>query len=105
MTKRPNILAISTKGDAARAAKSDVAVETRRDVSEEIPAAVEAAKPVAGKPLPKVTLYAHKDVLTAIRVLAAKDGVQAQEILRTAMREYLEKRGEVFLDLATGQRA
>ena len=103
MSKRPNILAISTKGDAARTAKTDVAIETRRDVSEEIPAAVEPSKPVAGKPLPKVTLYAHKDVLTAIRVIAAKDGVQAQEILRTAVREYLAKRGELFTDLTTGR--
>ena len=109
MNKRPTLNAalagIAAKGDASRAAKSDPAIETKRDVSTEIPGAVEPAKPVAVKPLPKVTLYAHKDVLTAIRVLAAKDGVQAQEILRTAMREYLAKRGEVFLDLATGERA
>ena len=68
---------------------------------------IPASKPpkVASKAetLPKVTLYAHSEVLKAIRMLAVQDGVQAQVILRSAVQEYLEKRGHHFTDLTTGK--
>lgn len=53
-------------------------------------------------PLPKLSLYAHADVLRTVRILAVEDGVQAQVILRKALAEYLEKRGHRFSDLVTG---
>lgn len=53
-------------------------------------------------PLPKLSLYAHADVLRAVRQLAVDDDVQVQQILRAALREYLERRGHRFEDLTTG---
>jgi hypothetical protein len=57
----------------------------------------------AKQTLPKVTLYAHSEVLKAIRRIAVDDGVQAQVILRRAVQEYLDKRGYKFEDLTTGK--
>lgn len=117
MTKRPSLTEkladMSAKGDVAKAAKRDVSMATKADLSkvtrfdgdESIPGAPEKDKPAPGKPLPKVTLYAHQDVLKSIRLLAVEDGVQAQEILRAAVRAYLAQRGHAFTDLATGERA
>lgn len=109
MSKKPNLLKslgdMAAKQEAAKSTKRDAVMETPLDLSKEIPESEVRAKPAAGKPLPKVTLYAHQDVLKAIRHLAVEDGVQAQEILRAAVRDYLERRGHAFIDLATGQRA
>ncbi|WP_342112004.1 hypothetical protein [Methylobacterium sp. SI9] len=52
--------------------------------------------------LPRLTLYAHGEVVRAVRVVAAQDGVQAQEILRRAVRAYLRTRGHAFTDLSKG---
>lgn len=57
--------------------------------------------PVRGT-LPRLTLYAHADVVRAVRLVAALDGVQAQEILRRAVRAYLRTRGHSFTDLSKG---
>ncbi len=107
MSKRPKMLDtisdMSAKQEAFMATKKAVEVEPKRDVDKEIPEAAQAPKPAGGKPLPKVTLYAHPDVLKAIRLLAVEDGKQAQEILRAAVRDYLAKRGHAFTDLTTGR--
>jgi hypothetical protein len=62
---------------------------------------VSLRKPVRGT-LPRLTLYAHADVVRAVRMVAAQDGVQAQEILRRAMRAYLRTRGHAFTDMTKG---
>lgn len=103
MTKRQ---AVSLKDKlAATAAKRDGAMSINR--SDVIASSKEVEQMVAGretpKSLPKVTLYAHADVLKAVRLLAVEDGVQAQEILRAAVRAYLAERGHHFTDLTTGQ--
>lgn len=109
MTKRPSLTEkladMSAKADVAKSTKRDVSMEAKADVVGPIPGAPEKDKPAPGKPLPKVTLYAHQDVLKSIRLLAVEDGVQAQEILRAAVRAYLAERGHAFTDLATGERA
>ena len=92
---------IALKRDHVISTESDSAKEARRDVEESLRAA--PAPDVAAKTLPKVTLYAHQDVLKAIRRLAVDDGVQAQEILRRAVRDYLATRGHHFTDLTTGR--
>jgi len=53
-------------------------------------------------PLPKLSLYAHDDVIRAVRLLAVEDGVMVQNILRDALREYLARRGHRFTDIAAG---
>lgn len=83
------------------ASKRDAVMSTKSDAAEPIPA---APTPKAAPPtLPKVTLYAHADVLKAVRRLAVEDGVQAQVILRKALQDYLASRGHHFTDLTTGQ--
>ena len=62
---------------------------------------VSVRKPARGT-LPRLTLYAHSDVVRAVRMVAAQDGVQAQEILRRAVRAYLRTRGHGFTDLSKG---
>lgn len=62
---------------------------------------VSVRKPVRDT-LPRLTLYAHADVVRAVRMVAAQDGVQAQEILRRAVRAYLRTRGHRFTDLSKG---
>lgn len=42
-------------------------------------------------------------VLESIRLLAVADGVEAQEILRRAMKYYVSSPGHHFTDLATGK--
>lgn len=87
---------------AATASKRESAISTSRDVEvASVPAP--AAERETPKTLPKVTLYAHANVLKAVRLLAVEDGVQAQEILRAAVRDYLAKRGHTFNDLTTGE--
>lgn len=86
---------------AATASKRESVISTSRDI--EVSAVVPELVREAPKTLPKVTLYAHADVLKAIRLLAVEDGVQAQEILRAAVRDYLAKRGHTFTDLTTGE--
>jgi len=92
---------IAAKSDAAKSIRSVIDIDTEKDRSAAAPSSKNAGTP---KTLPKVTLYAHAEVLTAIRILAAKDGVQAQEILRRAVKAYLTERGEPFTDLTTGER-
>lgn len=98
---RPSIADIAAKREAAMSTKSDEAIEPSRDV--EIPRTEASAKSEKPKTLPKVTLYAHEKVLKAIRLVAVEDGVQAQEILRAAVRDYLATRGHHFTDLTTGK--
>lgn len=88
--------AISINRDGVKAKRRQSEIAQSRDPLPE-------TRPVAPKTLPKVTLYAHQDVLKAIRRLAVDDGVQAQEILRQAVRDYLATRGHHFTDLTTGR--
>ncbi len=83
-------------------AKRDVDMSTNNhvEISPSEPPPVASPAP---KTLPKVTLYAHSDVLKALRLVAVEDGVQAQEILRRALRDYLATRGHTFTDLTTGR--
>jgi hypothetical protein len=83
-------------------AKRDVDISTKSH-DEELPSEPPPAASAAPKTLPKVTLYAHADVLKALRLVAVEDGVQAQEILRRALRDYLATRGHTFTDLTTGR--
>lgn len=92
--------AIDLSRDNAMSTNREGGKDARRDIEESI--APPAGAPPA-KTLPKVTLYAHQDVLKAIRRLAVDDGVQAQEILRRAVRDYLATRGHHFTDLTTGR--
>lgn len=91
---------------SAVAAKRDDGMSTRREddkaVSRDDAVATEPAR-TPPKTLPKVTLYAHQNVLKALRLVAVEDGVQAQEILRRAVRDYLATRGHTFTDLTTGK--
>ena len=107
MTKSPRMTAalrkerladVSAKRDDAMSIRSEDDTTSYRDN-------VVATEPVRTPPktLPKVTLYAHGDVLKAIRRIAVDDGVQAQEILRRAVRDYLATRGHTFEDLTTGR--
>lgn len=106
MTKR-QVVSLKDKL-AATAAKRDRDISINRDnaLSSSIdderlgPAPSSRETP---KTLPKVTLYAHANVLKAVRLLAVEDGVQAQEILRAAVRDYLATRGHHFTDLTTGE--
>jgi hypothetical protein len=82
------------------AAKRDIDKNTKRDSDITAEGLAEQSK---SSTLPKVTLYAHADVLKALRRIAVEDGVQAQVILRRAVQEYLEKRGYTFRDLTTGE--
>ena len=85
--------------------KSDVDKSPERELEmEPIPGAplLEPAKALKTETLPKVTLYAHAEVIKAIRLLAVQDGVQAQVILRRAVQQYLAERGHPFSDLTTG---
>lgn len=93
---------IATHIESDTPLKIDDAKEVRRHIEEAISLPSEKASAQA-KTLPKVTLYAHQNVLKAIRRLAVDDGVQAQEILRRAVRDYLATRGHHFTDLTTGQ--
>lgn len=95
---KERLAATAAKRDAVMSTNSDVVKEASREVEEAIPSAAKTTP----KTLPKVTLYAHKDVLKAVRLLAVEDGVQAQEILRTAVRDYLAARGHHFSDLTKG---
>lgn len=90
--------AMSTSGNAAKESERDGGMSSSSDVVKLI-----ALGKVAPKTLPKVTLYAHEKVLKAIRLVAVEDGVQAQEILRAAVRDYLATRGHHFTDLTTGK--
>ena len=54
-------------------------------------------------PLPKVSLYAHAEVMRALRIVAADDGVLVQALLREAVSDLLARRGYRFSDLTTGQ--
>ena len=107
MTKPPRMTAalrkerladVSAKRDDVMSIRSEDDTTSSRDNV----VATEPAK-TAPKTLPKVTLYAHQDVLKAIRRIAVDDGVQAQEILRRAVRDYLATRGHTFEDLTTGR--
>lgn len=104
MTTKPQKLSMKERL-AATSAKRDVVMsinnDAAREASSEIDKAAEPQKAVP-KTLPKVTLYAHEKVLKAIRLVAVEDGVQAQEILRAAVRDYLATRGHHFTDLTTG---
>lgn len=105
MSRKPvslkdRIAATAAKRDGVISTNSNPVKEASREVEEAIPTTAAKAAP---KTLPKVTLYAHKDVLKAVRLLAVEDGVQAQEILRTAVRDYLATRGHHFSDLTKGQ--
>jgi hypothetical protein len=107
VSKKPNMsdamMAIAAKSEAVIPSKPDVSMPTRSDAVESIPHATSSAlkeKPVT---LPKMTLYAHAKVLKAVRLIAVEDGVQAQAILRDALRDYLAKRGHHFNDLASGK--
>ncbi|MCJ2059827.1 hypothetical protein MKL09_25265 [Methylobacterium sp. J-048] len=97
---KDKLAATAAKRDTAMSTSSDAARETAREIEEATLAPAERGAP---RTLPKVTLYAHQDVLKAIRRLAVEDGVQAQEILRAAVRDYLATRGYHFTDLTTGQ--
>ena len=97
---KDKLAATAAKRDAAMSINSGTARETAREIEEATSASLERS---ASKTLPKVTLYAHQDVLKAIRRIAVEDGVQAQEILRAAVRDYLATRGYHFEDLTTGQ--
>lgn len=93
---------MAAKREHAIASKSDVEKSTDSFIDDAATAG--APERAAGpKPLPKVTLYAHANVLKSIRLLAVEDGVQAQEILRRAMKDYLASRGHHFEDLTTGK--
>ena len=103
---KPTMSAAMRKGKLAEVSASrDVAVSTKSEVEKERVRDVEMAPAGAAAPkvLPKVTLYAHQDVLKALRLVAVEDGVQAQEILRRAVRDYLATRGHTFEDLTTGR--
>lgn len=104
--KRPSLkdqlAGMSAKREAEMSTKSDDVFETKSAVEEAIPAAVQGQR-TAPPTLPKVTLYAHADVIKAVRRLAVEDGVQAQVILRRALKDYLASRGHHFTDLTTGQ--
>ena len=88
-------------------AKRDHDMSTNRsdekEPSRDIDLPISGAGGAPAKTLPKVTLYAHQDVLKALRLVAVEDGVQAQEILRRAVRDYLASRGHTFGDLTTGR--
>lgn len=94
--RKERIAGVSSKRDDA------ISINSERD-TKPTASPVEPAKAAAPKTLPKVTLYAHAEVLRAIRLVAVEDGVQAQEILRAAVRDYLATRGHVFTDLTTGR--
>lgn len=94
---------MSTKPDSVMWTKAAVEAEARIQAAKSIPHAIQAGRPEAAGTLPKLTLYAHGDVLKAIRRIAVDDGVQAQVILRDAVRDYLAKRGHHFSDLTTGK--
>lgn len=105
MTSKPPKITMKERL-AATAAKRDDSISTNREIVEAISSDVDkgiSAPKATPKTLPKVTLYAHAKVLKAIRLLAAQDEVQAQEILRAAVREYLATRGHHFQDLTTGE--
>lgn len=99
---KERLAAMSARQESSNAPKTDVDKAISPDVEEAIrpPATAKTAGPT---PLPKVTLYAHANVLKAIRLLAVEDGVQAQEILRRSIKEYLATRGHHFTDLTTGK--
>lgn len=96
---KDKLAATAAKRDAVISTNSDAVKASTLEIEEVIPSAAAKGGP---KPLPKVTLYAHQDVLKAVRRLAVEDGVQAQEILRAAVRDYLATRGYHFADLTTG---
>lgn len=98
--RKGKLAEVSASRDAAISTNRDSAKEAVRDIGAALPDPVSPAK---GKTLPKVTLYAHADVLKALRLVAVEDGVQAQEILRQAVRDYLATRGHVFEDLTLGR--
>ena len=107
MSKPTMSAALRKERLAGVSAKRDHDMSINRADEKEAPRDVEVSPPsaVAGAPktLPKVTLYAHADVLKALRLVAVEDGVQAQEILRRAVRDYLATRGHTFADLTTGR--
>lgn len=109
VTKPPKMTAALRKERLSNmSAKRDIDMSTNKDVDKGIKSDIEIGAPAPApaatpKTLPKVTLYAHQDVLTAIRRVAVDDGVQAQEILRRAVRDYLATRGYHFEDLTTGR--
>lgn len=99
--RKGKLAEVSASRDSVMSINSESAKEAVRDIEASLP----AASPTAAKPatLPKVTLYAHATVLKALRLVAVEDGVQAQEILRKAVRDYLATRGHHFEDLTTGR--
>lgn len=105
MNKPPKMSAALRKERLADvSAKRDGDMSTKSHVEELLSAPPPAApEPVAPKTLPKVTLYAHADVLKALRLVAVEDGVQVQEVLRRAVRDHLATRGHTFTDLTTGR--
>lgn len=99
---KEKLAAISAKRDGEMAAKRDIDISTSSDIETLAPASEQPQVP-ARKTLPKVTLYAHDRVLKSIRLLAVEDGVQAQDILRRAVKDYLATRGHHYKDLTTGE--
>lgn len=108
MTKPPKMTAALRKerlADVSAKRDHDMSISRHdeKDASRDGEMAASGASAVVPKTLPKVTLYAHQDVLKALRLVAVEDGVQAQEILRRAVRDYLATRGHTFADLTTGR--
>ncbi|WP_342112188.1 hypothetical protein [Methylobacterium sp. SI9] len=97
--RKERLADVSAKRESDISINRDEAIAPSRDIE----VSPEPAPAATAKTLPKVTLYAHQDVLKALRMVAVQDGVQAQEILRRAVRDYLATRGHTFTDLTTGR--
>lgn len=101
-TKRSGVVDIANKRENDMSTKTDVDFTPNRDADESTPGSNQRAK-AAPATLPKLTLYAHAKVVKSIRLIAVEEGVQAQEIMRRAMMEYLKTQGHHFTDLTTGE--